>query len=586
MKRSSQSMTSIHYALGVCAAVSLLLAGCTGSKEAEATPSPAPTATPHVVMLAGTPEPTPSPTPEPTPEPVDHLGQRVRDNLLTDIETLKLVSFAGSIELFPTADTSGESTELVNRTTDRSISDLIVLSEVTSPEGKLMYQVRAAFSDATGYVLEKDTRDSKLALSNVSGYAMMIIPGCSMMKSPDLESSVLSQESYHAARILGMYKDFYYVITEDGNCGFVKPDQLKLIDKATLETYIASGVSPAAEEPFDIENLITYVQSQTGAASTEVLIYDGLSRLGIYFNPGYYQFFQKDLSDLVQYPIGYREDVYNSSIFKLWNSCGNLAYYEDHQTQWMHVARGAKLERGDLLFFAEYGPNDTAEVETYQVVLRGPDSGYITACGIYLGDDSMLWVKNGQVETVTQLSASPIWKYFDSGRRIQTEITDDKSFLIESMISSAYDRLGTPYNNFCRMGEASYDCSGLVGWALRRAGATQIKSGNKQFRETTASGLGHLEVLYYRGQKFEMKYVSKSSGDATTLPLLERGDLVFLVGETQGRISHVMIYLGDMRVIHSTTVTDFYRGTLVAGFRPELQGLYSNALRIQVPEKK
>ena len=83
-----------------------------------------------------------------------------------------------------------------------------------------------------------------------------------------------------------------------------------------------------------------------------------------------------------------------------------------------------------------------------------------------------------------------------------------------------------------------------------------------------------------------MKYVSKSSGDATTLPLLERGDLIFLVGETQGRISHVMIYLGDMRVIHSTTVTDFYRGTLVAGFRPELQGLYSNALRMQVPEKK
>ena len=575
------------YKLVFCCLLPLLLAGCAGKDEAAPSPSPAiESATPHVVMIAATPEPTPTPTPEPTPEPVDHLGQRVRDNLMTDIETLKLVSFAGSIDLYTEADESSDSTTLVNRTTDRAISDLIVLKEVTSAEGDLFYQVKAAFMDASGYVLEKDTRDSKLALSGISGYAMMIIPGCSMMKSPNEESAVLAQESYHVARILGMYKDFYYVITEDGNCGFVKPDQLKLIDNATLEAYLSSGVTPQAEEPFDIENLITYAQSQTGAASTEGLIYDGLSRLGIYFNPGYYQFFQKDLSDLVQYPIGYREDVYNSSIFKLWNSCGNLAYYEDHPTQWMHVARGAKLERGDLLFFAEYGPNDTAEVETYQVVLRGPDSGYITACGIYLGDDSMLWVKNGQVETVTQLSASPIWKYFDSGRRIQTEITDDKAFLIESMISSAYDRLGTPYNNFCRMGEASYDCSGLVGWALRRAGATQIKNGNKQFRETTASGLGHLEALYYRGQKFEMKYVSKSSGDATTLPLLERGDLVFLVGETQGRISHVMIYLGDMRVIHSTTVTDFYRGTLVAGFRPELQGLYSNALRIQVPEEK
>ena len=581
MKRSSQ----FKYALGFGCLLSLLLAGCAGSKEAEASPTPAiESATPHVVMLAGTPEPTPSPTPAPTPEPVDHLGQRVRDNLMTDIETLKLVSFAGSIDLYTQADKSSDSTELVNRTTDRAISDLIVLKEVTSADGKLFYQVKAAFMDATGYVLAKDTRDSKLALSGVSGYAMMIIPGCSMMKSPDEESAVLSQESYHVARILGLYKDFYYVITEDGNCGFVKPDQLKLIDNTTLEAYLASGVTPQTEEPFDIEALITYAQNQTDASSTEALIYDGLTQLGIYFNPGYYQFFQKDLSDLVQYPIGYREDVYNSSLFKLWNSCGNLAYYEDHPTQWAHVARGSKLEQGDLLFFAEYGPNDTVEVETYEVVLRGPDSGYITACGIYLGNDSMLWVKNGQVETVTQLSASPIWKYLDSARRIQPEVTDDKAFLIESMISSAYDRLGTPYNNFCRMGETSYDCSGLVGWSLRRAGATQIKSGGKQFRETTASGLAHLEVLYYNGTKYELKYVSKSSGDATTLPQLERGDLIFLIGETQARISHVMIYLGDMRVIHSTTVTDFYRGTLIAGFRPELQGLYANALRMFVPE--
>ncbi len=567
--------------IGGCLLLSFIFAGCGTSKTA--TPSPAPTAesaTPYTVVLASTPEPTPSPTPEPTPEPVDHMGQRVRDNLMTDIESLQLVSFAGSIDLYAEASKSSESTVLVNRTTDRAISDLIVLKEVTSPEDKLFYQVKAAFSDATGYVLAKDTRDSKLALSGVSGYALMIIPGCSMMKSPDEESSVLAQESYHAARILGLYKDYYYVITEDGNCGFVKPDQLKLIDSATLETYLTSGVSPAAEEPFDIENLITYAENQTTASSTESLIYDGLSHLGIYFNPGYYQFFQKELSDTAQYPIGYREDVYNSSLFKLWNSCGNLAYYEDQPTQWQHIARGDILQRGDLLFFAEYGSSDLVEVETYEVVLRGPDSGYITACGIYLGDDSMLWVCNGQVETLKQLSASPIWAYFDSARRIQPEVTDDKTYLTESMISSAYDRLGTPYNNFCRMGEASYDCSGLIGWSLRRAGATQIKNGNKQFRETTASGLAHLELLYYNGKKFALEYVSKSSGDETTIPLLKRGDLVFLIGETQPRISHVMIYLGDMRVIHSTTVTDFYRGTLIAGFRPELQGLYTNAIRI------
>jgi cell wall-associated NlpC family hydrolase len=559
----------------------LLLAGCARSEVAEPSPTPkAEQATPHVFHVVGTPEPTPSPTPEPTPEPVDHLGQRVRDNLLTQIETLRLVSLAGSITLYSEATTESESITLVNRITDRSVSDLIVLSEVTSPEGKLFYQVRAAFSDATGYVLAKDTRNSKLTPSGVTGYALMIVPGCSLMKSADEESAVLAQESYHLARILGLYRNFYYVITEDGNCGFVKPDQLKIIDEATMEAYLTSGIVPAAEPPFDIENLISYAESQTSAASTEALIYDGLSRLGFYMNPGYYQFFEKELSDLTQYPIGYHEDVYNSSLFKLWNSSGNLAYYEGEQTQWRHVARDAALQRGDLLFFAEYGSGDTVEVETYQVVLRGPDSGYITSCGIYLGNDSMLWVKNGAVETVEQLSGTSLWRYFDSARRIQPKVTDEKAHLLECIISSAYDRLGTPYNNFCRMGEASYDCSGLIGWSLRRMGATQIKSGGKQFRETTASGLAHLELLYYKGQTLQLKYVSKSSRDPSTISLLERGDLVFLIGETQPRISHVMVYLGNMRVIHSTTVTDFYRGTLVAGFRPELQQLYTNALRI------
>lgn len=581
MKRTVLS----RYPFWLCCLPLLLLMGCARSEEAAPSPTPdVEQATPHVVHIVGTPEPTPSPSPEPTPEPVDYLGQRVSDNLLAQMETLQLVSFAGSIDLYPEASTSSESTTLVNRTTDRSISDLIVLEEVTSPEGKLFYHVRAAFTDATGYVLAKDTRNSKLALSGVSGFSLMIVPGCSMMKSPDEESTVLSQESYHAARILGLYRGFYYVITEDGNRGFVKPDQLKLIDKATLETYLASGVFPAAESSFDIENLISYAETQASVASTEALIYDGLSRLGFYMNPGYYQFFQKELSDLTQYPIGYHEDVYNSSLFKLWNSCGNLAYYEGQPTQWLHVARGAKLQRGDLLFFAEYGPGDMAEVETYEVVLRGPDSGYITACGIYLGNDSMLWVKNGAVEKVEQLSASPLWQFFDSARRIQPEVTDEKANLLESIISSSYDRLGTPYNNFCRMGEVSYDCSGLIGWSLRRAGATQIRSGGKQFRETTASGLAHLELLYYKGQTLTLKYVSKSSGDQASIPLLQRGDLIFLIGETQPRISHVMIYLGNMRVIHSTTVTDFYRGTLVAGFRPELQQLYTNAVRIEMDD--
>ena len=558
----------------------LLLVGC-ADKAAEAQPTATPLAseTPHLVIMAGTPEPIETATPEPTAEPVDHIGRRARDNLLLQLPTLKLVGFKGAILLYQEASERSESTKLVNKMTDRSLNELIIVGEQTSADGDLFYQIRTAFSGETGYVLAEDTIPSTLAASGVSGYALMQCANCTIMKAPDEESPVLAQESFHAARILGSYKNFSYVITEDGNMGYVKPDQLKQIDAATLEQYLSSGSTPAATGAFDIENLISYAKRQTQAASTEELIFDGLTRMGVYFNPGYYTFYHKELTDLKQYPIGYHDEVYDSTLFQLWNTAGNLAYYDDHEMQWSYIPANGSLERGDLLFFAEYGSGDTVEVEKYLVVLRGPDSGYVTACGIYLGNDQMLWVKDGTVATVDQVTSSPIWKYFDSARRIHTEVTDPKSHLIESMISSIYDRLGTPYNNFCRMGETSYDCSGIVGWSFRRAGATQLK-GNQQFRETTASGLAHLEALYYEGKTLKFDYVAGSSRDQATIPLLERGDLIFLLGESHARISHVMIYLGNMRVIHSTTVTDFYRGTLVAGFREELQGLYTNAIRI------
>jgi len=401
------------------------------------------------------------------------------------------------------------------------------------------------------------------------------------MKSADEESDVLTQESYHAVRILGEYRDYYYVRSEDGNFGYVLPGQLKSVTTKELEEYLAAGVVPAASEAFDLENLIDYAQSQAQASSTEELLVDALTRQGMFFLPGYYEFYQKNLQDRELYPHEYREDVYNSLLFKLWNSAGNLVYYDGHPTQWDYVPANESLERGDLLFFSEYGSSDTAVVENYEIVFRGRDSGCITACGLYLGNGEMLRVSNGTVEVMENLTSSALWQHFDSARRVHTEVTDVKSHLIETVIASAYDRLGTPYNNFCRMGEDSYDCSGLVGWALRRAGVTQVRGGVKQFRETTASGLCHLEKLYMGETTLALQLVSKSSGDKEDIPLLERGDLVFLLGESHPRISHVMIYLGDMRVIHSTTVTDVYRGTLVAGFREELQGLYSNALRIE-----
>ena len=65
---------------------------------------------------------------------------------------------------------------------------------------------------------------------------------------------------------------------------------------------------------------------------------------------------------------------------------------------------------------------------------------------------------------------------------------------------------------------------------------------------------------------------------------LRRGDLIFLRKELpRARVGHVMIYLGEGRVIHSTHITnidDEYGGTVVAFSRPELQRLYETAVRI------
>ena len=60
----------------------------------------------------------------------------------------------------------------------------------------------------------------------------------------------------------------------------------------------------------------------------------------------------------------------------------------------------------------------------------------------------------------------------------------------------------------------------------------------------------------------------------------ERGDVIFLLKSGGGRIGHVMVYLGDGRVIHSTYISKRYSGTVVANFRHALQKLYYTSLRI------
>ena len=114
-----------------------------------------------------------------------------------DLTTLKLVGFKGSIALYTEPSDEGESVKLINKTTDRAVSELIVLSEKTSEEGELFYQVRSAFSQDTGYVLAEDTIESTLAASGVSGYALMQCANCSILKSPDEEYGFYANVNPH-----------------------------------------------------------------------------------------------------------------------------------------------------------------------------------------------------------------------------------------------------------------------------------------------------------------------------------------------------------------------------------------------------
>jgi cell wall-associated NlpC family hydrolase len=181
-------------------------------------------------------------------------------------------------------------------------------------------------------------------------------------------------------------------------------------------------------------------------------------------------------------------------------------------------------------------------------------------------------------------AASERFKSFDSARRIHTAVYDDKQLIIEDMIAQIYDCLGTPYSNARRKGDYSFDCSGLISWLLIRMEITPASYRRQIFKGTTASGFSRITHYYWHQKKhiyFSRPEVQDQETGLPDMDALQRGDLVFLRKKPRsGRIGHVMVYLGDGRVIHSTNIEDVYGGTVVAFFRPELQHLFQTALRI------
>ncbi len=209
-----------------------------------------------------TPEATPAPLASATPEPqadestavtassafaVVDVAARIRENLMTDQPTLKLIAMGSAIFLYPEPTTKSTKIRLTNENV-RKLNELIVLDEITSPEGTPFYHVRAAFSQDTGYVLVKDARASRLEGKGEPGFAKIEAAACALLVTPEEKAPILAKECEHLVRILGELDGYYYVITEAGNFGYVLPAQLTRVSLEEVNDRIARAEAPAVKK--------------------------------------------------------------------------------------------------------------------------------------------------------------------------------------------------------------------------------------------------------------------------------------------------------------------------------------------------
>ena len=423
-------------------------------------------------------------------------------------------------------------------------------------------------------------------LENVGRMGAMTFANCPILAWPHKLANVLGRESYHLVYIHNVYnRQFYLVTTQQGLKGYVKADEIAVLSDEDVARYFdAIEAQQRTVDLYTPDTFLQELQKGTDEGTMADRIYAALGRLGLDFDPFYYAVYQKTLDDDERYPRFYKDDVYNSLLFKLFNSSGAQVFYQGARTQWEYVPAGGELQKGDILFFVDaLDKGSSGILDGCEFVMKGPGSGALTGCGVYGGDGQVLLLREGRIKAMPWNES--LQKTLDSARRIHLEVFDEKQMLIEDAIAQVYDCLGTPYSNFQRTGEYSFDCSGLISWLWMRMEISPTYMGFQAFRGTNASGFSGI-TDYYWHHKQRIRLVCPIQRDETiglpSMDALERGDLVFLrKNDKTLQVGHVMIYLGDGRVIHSTRIDEEYGGTVVANFRPALQLLYNNALRIE-----
>ena len=175
-----------------------------------------------------------------------------------------------------------------------------------------------------------------------------------ILRWPGEKAPVLGRESYHLFYIRNVFnRQYYYVTTQDGLTGYVKAGQCVILSDEDLERYLTAARQPAETVDFySPDAFIQELQAGRDEGSMAERVYAALGRLGLDFDPYYYQMYEKDLDNDERYPLFYKDPVYNSLLFKLFNTAGGLVWYDGHRTQWEYVSPEAELQKGDILFFS------------------------------------------------------------------------------------------------------------------------------------------------------------------------------------------------------------------------------------------
>lgn len=548
-----------------------------------AAPTEVPKTLPPVPTPTPEPTPTPTPTPVPTPTPIpfsESEKTRKLESLLYGRETITVVSTRSvSPSMKSEPGSGGKYISPFSKVKGVSSHEWIVLDTVET-EQKTYYHVLPIGADRDGYLDVNSVKETKLTTPE-NPYAVLVRPHGIIYSARTTDSETAAHANYEVVRVIGIdeEKKFIAVLTTDGKTGYVQPGQLRYLSEEEFQTYLHQSCEKP-ESVFSAESLVSDAAEFIGEpyADTASFLFDLLRFEGLHFNEAYYVLFQKPLEDETLYPKHlYVLPIYNTLLFKLFNSAGDLVTCNGEETEWKYIADYEAIEPGDLLFFADdYGKGDPV-IPDVEVVVHGPYSGDLTGCGLYLGEGRMMTVRNG---VVADVEIDPVTaNTFDSARRICPAVEDAEDHFIECMISMVYDRLGTPYNSIRRIGDESYDCSGLLCWIFRSYDFLRTSPKEPVLDITAASWAQVTELI---SPTTRIRFVDTGiSRQKKTLTDLRRGDLVMLMNEGHNRTGHVMIYLGNNTVIHSTRINQRYQGTLVARFRPHLQSLYSYSRRIE-----